>query len=77
MNNELKQKLTEGIVTVTFTKVDGNERIMPCTLNVDLIPSDYLPKSVEYHRSEDVCAVWATDVNGWRSFRWDSVKSFQ
>ena len=31
--DELKKKLREGIVEVTFTKKDGTERVMMCTLS--------------------------------------------
>lgn len=80
MNTELKELLTEGVVNVTFTKVDGTERTMPCTLNSELIPAEHAPKSssdAQKARSEVVQAVYVTDAKGWRSFRWDSVKGFE
>ena len=36
---ELIGKLKEGDVSVTFTKKDGSERVMKCTLKEDVIPS--------------------------------------
>lgn len=74
--NDLQAKLHNNVVTVTFTKVNGEQRIMPCTLKADVIPADYLPKNTDYKRSDDVCSVWAPESNGWRSFRWDSVVSY-
>lgn len=81
--DEMISLLHEGKQTVTFTKVDGTERVMECTLRADLIPedkqpvepkpkSDGTPKKV----STDVIRVFAFDVREWRSFRVDSVKSF-
>ena len=57
--------------TGTFTKKDGTERIMKCTLQ-----EEYLPETVGEVRkkNEDSLAVYDLDVEGWRSFRWDSVK---
>lgn len=80
MNEELKELLNENVVNVTFTKVDGTERTMPCTLNPALIPAEHAPKSVSNARtarSEAAQAVYVTDAKGWRSFRWDSVQGFE
>lgn len=71
--------LKETLVEVVFTKADGTERIMHCTLNANVIPQpdtdDSKPKKV-IKESPDVIRVWDTDKSGWRSFRWDSIKSF-
>ena len=63
--------LESSPVEVTFTKKDGTERIMKCTLQ-----EEYLPETVggERKKNEDSLAVYDLDVEGWRSFRWDSVK---
>ena len=79
MSNDEQVNLTEllrsGIVEVTFTKVDGTERVMRCTLQ-----QQYLPESIEKEgvkvRNPDVQSVWDIDINAWRSFRFDSVKEF-
>lgn len=72
--------LRESVVNVTFTKKDGSERKMTCTLNQAFIPEDSLPKgTVEVTEAEDepeYVRVYATDVQGWRSFRFDSVLNF-
>lgn len=63
--------LEKSIVEVTFTKKDGTERIMKCTLQ-----EDYLPETLgsERKKNEDALAVFDLDVENWRSFRWDSIK---
>ena len=64
--------LEQSVVEVTFTKKDGTERVMNCTLL-----EDYLPETTGAGRSagSDALAVFDVDADGWRSFRWDSVKA--
>lgn len=74
----LIKELKEGVVTVTFEKQDGSNRVMHCTLSNDIIPLfDTKGVTVTKKRTTnpDVLAVWDTEANGWRSFRFDSVKS--
>ena len=64
---------------VVFTKKDGTERELFCTLNESRIPSAKLPKvqesgSVVRNFSDDSARVFDTEKQEWRSFRWDSVK---
>ena len=69
--------LRNNIVTVTFTKVNGEERIMKCTLMAEYVPNAPTNNGqVLLQESESkAVSVWDTEVNGWRSFRVDSVKS--
>ena len=65
-------------VRVKFTKKNGDERIMLCTKNMDLIPPEFHPKPLAEGEepkplSEVVCNVFDLESNGWRSFRFDSV----
>ena len=64
--------LEQSVVEITFTKKDGTERVMNCTLL-----EDYLPETTGAGRSagSDALAVFDVDADGWRSFRWDSVKA--
>ena len=73
----LKDLLHERVVGVTFTKKDGTERVMQATLSEKFIPQAEKGEdsSPTRKKSEDALAVWDTEVQGWRSFRWDSVKS--
>ena len=70
--------LKYGPVTLTFTKKDGSDRIMKCTTNPTYImfkdPSILESKS-DRKVNEDVMPVYDLDAGGWRSFRWDSIKS--
>jgi len=74
----LKGLLEENTVEVVFTKKDGTERVMNCTLKEDVLP--IVQKEIEEDSStktkaKDALAVWDVDASGWRSFRWDSIKS--
>jgi hypothetical protein len=57
-------------LTITFTKVDGTERVMPCTLRSDALPPVAL---AEHHKTKvykpETISVWCLDKNEWRSFR--------
>ena len=73
-----KEQLTQLIqngARLVFTKKDGTERTMNCTLDFDKIPSDKHPVGSGKTQSDSVLAVFDTDKNEWRSFRIDSVKS--
>ena len=73
----LKNLLHSGNVVVKFNKLNGDERIMTCTLKEGVIPEATKedPASQKKVRkiSEDVCVVWDVNANGWRSFRWDKI----
>jgi len=60
---------------VTFTKKDGTERAMRCTLVEGRIPADKIPKTATEGSTSAGSAVrvFDTEKSEWRSFRWDSV----
>lgn len=60
-------------VCITFTKSDGTEREMRCTLVESLIPTDKAPKGSGRTTSDAVQRVFDLDKQEWRSFKWDSV----
>jgi hypothetical protein len=70
--DELKANLRNQDAKVTFTKVDGTERVMRCTLRDDALPVS--ESTTTTSRSPDVLSVWDLDKSAWRSFRFDSVK---
>ena len=67
----------EGVVGITFTKKDGSERLMQCTLSESKIPSEFAPKGSEKAKSDEVLPVFDVENDGWRSFRWDSIKKIE
>lgn len=73
--DELSAGLKSSIMTVFFTKADGTERVMRCTLL-----EKYLPEKKEGEEpkrvisdNDEVLRVWDLEVGGWRSFRLDSI----
>lgn len=80
--DEVDCLLREGhILRVTFTKVDGTERTMLCTKNPQIIAENFAggekKTDREHKTAEGVAAVFDLDKNDWRSFRLDSVKSYE
>lgn len=74
----LKSHLAYGPTTVVFTKKDGTERVMNCTINSDLVPAVELKEEVEPKKerkvNEEVMPVYDLEAKAWKSFRWDSIK---
>lgn len=79
--NFTRQSLTEmlhkGECQINFTKINGEQREMYCTLDPKLIPVDKMAKTAsdEGKKSinENVLNVWSLDKNDWRSFRISNV----
>lgn len=71
----LLEILRSGKVTVRFTKNDGSERKMLCTLMENEIPSEKMPKNSEKAKNDGVIPVFDVEKQDWRSFRIDSVVS--
>ena len=75
--DDLMETLRKEIVEVTFLKLDGDERKMPCTLITSFLPpakkEDPLTQKKVREVSDKVCAVWAIEAKGFRSFRYDRV----
>ena len=76
---ELRGLLNTDIVSVVFTKKDGSAREMICTTIPDYLPVQVTPvtSAVETKPDPAVVTVWDLEQNGWRSFRFDSVKSIE
>ena len=73
--NILLEALRNNICTVIFTKVNGEKRVMPCTLKEDIIPK-VEHKGIKKPNNA-VVSVWCTDKKEWRSFRVDNVVDLQ
>ena len=68
------------ILTVTFTKKDGSERVMRCTLREDILPPVVVKEGeVKKERkvNEAVMAVYDMEAKAFRSFRMDSIKNIE
>jgi len=69
--------LKEGVCEVTFTKLSGEVRTMPCTLKETLIPAPTKAEPITQKAvrkvNDAVMVAWCTDKNEWRSFRVSNV----
>jgi hypothetical protein len=67
--------LESGVINVKFTKTDGSEREMKCTLMKELVKPHEKKTDREKKINENIISVWDIDKEGWRSFRYDSIIS--
>jgi WYL_2, Sm-like SH3 beta-barrel fold len=71
---EIIDLLHEHDCEVTFTKVDGTVRVMPCTLREEAMPAR---DAAKFHETrvvnEKVISAFCLDKMEWRSFRVDNV----
>lgn len=78
---EIVEQLKTGVFNVTFTKLDGTERVMPCTLDEQLMPpakkDDPLTQKKVRELNENVLIVYCTDKQAFRSFRVNNVKRIE
>jgi hypothetical protein len=78
---ELKQILENSVTTVVFTKVNGEQREMKCTLlseylpKSDVVGKQLLTETLTKEENPSTLRVWDVENNGWRSFRMDSINS--
>lgn len=75
---QLQSILREDIATVTFTKADGSERVMKCTLDPSyftLKEENSTETQTERKSNPDLISVWDIENSGWRSFRLSSIKT--
>lgn len=69
------ERLKSSVATVTFTKVDGSQRVMTCTLQKKYLPEEYQNREGEMLTEVEgnTVSVWDVNASGWRSFRVSSV----
>jgi hypothetical protein len=72
---QIVEALKANVCAVTFTKVNGEVRTMPCTLKEDIVPvyERKTPVKEATVKESATLSVWCTDKGAWRSFRVDSV----
>lgn len=67
--------LREGVITVGFTKKNGEDRVINCTLIN--IPADKQPKGEAPERKGTSLAVFDVDKQDWRAFNLENVYSLE
>ena len=76
----LLNALKRSTVQVTFKKINTEEiRIMPCTLKEEILRDNGVTGGIikDFNPDSDHFAAWALDKNAWRSFRLDTVVSWE
>lgn len=78
---DLKNLLDQNVVVVDFTKLNGDKRIMTCTLREDMKPpatkTDTMSQKKVREISDAVVSVWDVNAKGWRSFRYDRINTIE
>lgn len=73
-NVSLRHMLKEHLCEVTFTKLDGAIRTMPCTLKESMLPAKVDNEGAKTKvPNEANLSVWCTDKGEWRSFKTANV----
>lgn len=76
---ELKTLLEQNVLVVDFNKLNGDKRIMTCTLREDMKPratkDDVLSQKKVREVSDAVVSVWDVNAKGWRSFRYERINA--
>jgi hypothetical protein len=79
VREDLDKLLEQNVLVVDFTKLNGDKRVMTCTLREDMKPAATKkdPMSQEKIRkvSDAVVSVWDVNAKGWRSFRYERVNA--
>ena len=74
---DLKNQLEQNVMIVDFTKLNGDKRVMTCTLREDMKPRatkvDPMSQKKIREISDAVVSVWDVNAEGWRSFRYDRI----
>lgn len=80
-HEDYTSELKRGIFEVTFTKVNGDKRVMECTLHRRIVPqptkTDPLTQTKVREVNTEVVSVWDINANGWRAFRVENVENFR
>lgn len=69
--------LRQGAATIVFTKKDGSERVMKCTLQEGVVvPHEKTTDRVKEPK-DDILPVWDIEANAWRSVTIPNIKTVE
>lgn len=73
---DIKYALQRMVGEIRFTKVDGTERVLKCTLQPSVLPIvEEVEGKISKPENPNTLSVWDLENNGWRSFKIDSIIS--
>ena len=70
----LIKNLQKRAMRITFTKVNGEERIMDCSLQEHIVPET---SESNRKQNKEILPVFDINKGEWRSFRLDSVTNIE
>ena len=78
---DLQNILSQNVLIVDFTKLNGDRRVMTCTLREDMKPpatkNDTMSQKKVRELNDEVVSVWDVNAKGWRSFRYARINSVE
>lgn len=78
---DLQNILSQNVLVVDFTKLNGDRRVMTCTLREDMKPpatkNDTMSQKKVRELNDEVVSVWDVNAKGWRSFRYARINSVE
>ena len=78
--DNILEALHDSVCTVEFVKADGTDRIMECTLNTKIVPSQPVKENavvkVTKPLANHLVRVYDVDAAGWRTINLNTVKTF-
>ena len=79
LREDLEKLLEQNVLVVDFTKLNGDKRVMTCTLREDIKPpatkKDPMSQKAVRKVSDAVVSVWDVNAKGWRSFRYERINA--
>lgn len=79
VRKDLDKLLEQNVLVVDFTKLNGDKRVMTCTLREDMKPKATKKDPISQEKvrkvSDAVVSVWDVNAKGWRSFRYERVNA--
>lgn len=78
--DKVLDQLRSNVLQVTFSKVNGEQRVMPCTLQTDYMPElseSKVNQVKDFSVNKSVIRAFAIDKQSWRSFRVDNITAIE
>jgi len=81
--DDILKDLKQSVIEVTFTKVNGQKRVLRCSLDPRYLPAikpeqlSHLDEEHKKKENKDTIVCWDVHNGGWRSFRVDSIEYVQ
>lgn len=73
----LQELLRQNTATVTFTKKDGTDRVMVCTLKEGVVVPHERKTDRVKEPKDDLLPVWDIEASAWRSITIPNIKSVE